>query len=275
MKRVLPNAYISRKSIPGATGFNVMNTHSVKLMPNVITKVHTGISCSIQDKALYLRVAPQRGLALRNISVERGVINSDYRGEIIILMRNNGPKPIKIGGRQRIAQLTFERLSVPQLLVSNGLDKTAQEDSTISGTSKPKVTVFRVNNTQSLLISNKRNRRMRARLISTPMVGPLNKNTPMGDQEVMKVAKLDDMVSEKVHPFLNMQFQEPPPQASENLRSSSSPHKTPADTVNTSLPKMMTFTHDPFLQSIGLSAGTSTTIIVTPVVMILPKSILV
>ena len=89
-------------------------------------------------------------------------------------MMNNGPKPVKIGGRERIAQLILDRISIPQLIVPDDLDKAKEGKKTFGGTSEQKVTVFRVNSKQSLFIPNKRNRRMLDRFISTPMIGPLN-----------------------------------------------------------------------------------------------------
>ncbi len=64
--------------------------------------VGTGLSLSL-PQGTYGRIAPRSGLALRNgISIGGGVIDSDYRGEVKVIIHNLDGKEdfqIKIGDR--------------------------------------------------------------------------------------------------------------------------------------------------------------------------------
>ena len=56
-------------------------------------------------KGTYVRISPRSGLAYKNqLDVLAGVIDSDYRGTIKIMLQNPGQEPVTITTGQRIAQ---------------------------------------------------------------------------------------------------------------------------------------------------------------------------
>ena len=60
----------------------------------------------------YARIAPRSGLALKhNLSIGAGVVDADYRGEVGILLINNGTAPYHVAVGDRIAQLVLEKIS--------------------------------------------------------------------------------------------------------------------------------------------------------------------
>mgnify|MGYP003476746346 CR=1 FL=1 len=66
---------------------------------------------------LYGRIAPRSGLAIQNmISVGGGVIDSDFRGNVTVILFNHGTQSLCVGRGQRIAQLIFEKIEIPILL---------------------------------------------------------------------------------------------------------------------------------------------------------------
>jgi dUTP pyrophosphatase len=86
--------------------------------------VPTGLAIAIPP-GLYGRVAPRSGLALRaGIDVGAGVIDPDYRDELLILLFNFGGRPFEVRVGERIAQLVFERIAAPEVLVTETLDAT-------------------------------------------------------------------------------------------------------------------------------------------------------
>lgn len=69
----------------------------------------TGIKMSFSEAGWYARIAPRSGLAAKNgIDVMAGVVDSDYRGEIMVCLINHGDSPVVIKNGDRIAQLIFE-----------------------------------------------------------------------------------------------------------------------------------------------------------------------
>lgn len=69
----------------------------------------TGLKMGFCELGWYARIAPRSGLAVKQgIDVLAGVIDADYRGEIMVCLINHGEKPVTIKNGDRIAQLIFE-----------------------------------------------------------------------------------------------------------------------------------------------------------------------
>ena len=73
------------------------------------------------------QVRPRSGLALKNsvtVLNSPGTIDSDYRGEIAVILINHGKSIFSINRGMRIAQLVFINLPRVKLVESNSLDDT-------------------------------------------------------------------------------------------------------------------------------------------------------
>lgn len=82
-------------------------TGAINIKPGESTMVHTGIAVAIPDGHVGLvfarsGLACKRGLAPAN---KVGVIDADYRGEILVCLRNESNQSQIIGSGERIAQL--------------------------------------------------------------------------------------------------------------------------------------------------------------------------
>ena len=108
------NAVIPKPATPGSIGFDVQAIHTHTIQPNSIARIRTGLSTALPS-GMYLRIAPRSSLALQHITVEGGVVDGDYRGEITVLMKNNGDKPFDIIPKDKIAQFIFESASSPHI----------------------------------------------------------------------------------------------------------------------------------------------------------------
>ena len=78
--------------------------------PGARVKIPTGIAIEIPHRHIVGLVFPRSGLATRHgISLANavGVIDSDYKGEIIVAMQNQGESEYVIKHGERIAQLVF------------------------------------------------------------------------------------------------------------------------------------------------------------------------
>jgi dUTP pyrophosphatase len=86
--------------------------------------VRTGLAVSIPH-GFYGRVAPRSGLAVKHgLDVLAGVIDSDYRGEIICALINHGDEAIRIDAGMRVAQLIIEAILLPEPVWSEDLSET-------------------------------------------------------------------------------------------------------------------------------------------------------
>lgn len=109
MIRVISTKYQLEKGTSNSAGYDLKCCESGNIEPNCRKSISTGIRLEI-PKNYYGRVAPRSGLALRNgINVLAGVIDSDYRGEIFVILHNTDDKPFLYERGDKIAQIIFEK----------------------------------------------------------------------------------------------------------------------------------------------------------------------
>jgi dUTP pyrophosphatase len=91
----------------GAAGLDVVAAETVTLAPGARHAVATGFSIAIPD-GFEVQVRPRSGLALRHGITclnTPGTIDSDYRGEVKVILANLGAEPFEVVRGERIAQL--------------------------------------------------------------------------------------------------------------------------------------------------------------------------
>jgi dUTP pyrophosphatase len=91
----------------GAAGMDVVAAEDVDLAPGQRHAVATGFQVAIPH-GYEIQVRPRSGLAFKHgLSVPNapGTIDSDYRGELKVLLINHGDQPFAIRRGERIAQL--------------------------------------------------------------------------------------------------------------------------------------------------------------------------
>lgn len=100
---------LPKYATPGAAGMDVLSAEDVVLEPGMRHPVATGLAVAIPD-GFEIQVRPRSGLALKHgVSVPNtpGTIDSDYRGELKVIMINFGSEPFAIHRGDRIAQLVL------------------------------------------------------------------------------------------------------------------------------------------------------------------------
>ena len=113
----------------GAAGMDVLAAEDVTLPAGGRHAVATGLSLAI-PAGFEIQVRPRSGLALKHgISVPNapGTIDSDYRGELKIILINHGADPFEIRRGERIAQL------VPAPVLKADFAEVAELDATDRG----------------------------------------------------------------------------------------------------------------------------------------------
>lgn len=100
---------LPRYATPGAAGMDVVSAEDVTLNPGARYPVATGLALAI-PAGYEIQVRPRSGLALKHgITVPNtpGTIDSDYRGELKVIMINHGAEPFPIARGDRVAQLVL------------------------------------------------------------------------------------------------------------------------------------------------------------------------
>ena len=109
IKKLDPTAQIPSYKTEGASGMDLMAfiNEPIELKPKSSCLVPTGLSVAFSND-YEIQIRPRSGLAAKkNISVLNtpGTIDSDYRGEIKIILFNHGDKEFIINNKDRIAQM--------------------------------------------------------------------------------------------------------------------------------------------------------------------------
>jgi dUTP pyrophosphatase len=93
----------------GAAGMDVVSAEDVVIAPGARHAVATGLAVAIPE-GYEIQVRPRSGLALKHgITVPNtpGTIDSDYRGELKVILINLGHEPFTIARGDRVAQLVL------------------------------------------------------------------------------------------------------------------------------------------------------------------------
>jgi dUTP pyrophosphatase len=112
----------------GAAGMDVVAAEDVTLAPGGRHAVATGFALAIPP-GYEVQVRPRSGLALKHgISLPNtpGTIDSDYRGELKIIMINLGAEPFAIARGDRVAQLVVAPVQPARFIEVDTLDETSR-----------------------------------------------------------------------------------------------------------------------------------------------------
>ena len=116
---VLP-AYASA----GAAGADLRASEDVEIPPGGRAAVPTGLRLQLPPEHVGL-VWPRSGLAVRHgIDTLAGVIDSDYRGEVRVVLVNHGQTVFPVAAGDRIAQLLVQRVERAAFVAAAALEDT-------------------------------------------------------------------------------------------------------------------------------------------------------
>lgn len=130
-KRVGPiQVELPRYQTPGSAGFDLCAAiaEPISLGPGERRLIPTGFAMAIPE-GFEGQVRPRSGLALKHgISIVNapGTIDSDYRGEVAVVLINLGREPFVINPQIRIAQMVIARVEQPDLELVETLDETSR-----------------------------------------------------------------------------------------------------------------------------------------------------
>ena len=101
---------LPRYGSPGAAGADLFAAESVTVGPGERAAVRTGLEIELPPGTVGL-VWPRSGLAVRHgVDTLAGVIDSDYRGEVKVVLINHGREPFHVAPGDRVAQLLVQRV---------------------------------------------------------------------------------------------------------------------------------------------------------------------
>lgn len=109
------------------------------IQPNTVVMVNTGISVWIDDNETVGLVFPRSSMGKRGLMLANtvGVIDSDYQGEIMLLLKNISNEVVTIQNGERVAQLGFFSIKQPEFeIVAEFSEKTVRNTGGFGSTGK-------------------------------------------------------------------------------------------------------------------------------------------
>lgn len=106
---------IPARATPGAAGYDLRwhphheSVDSIRIFPGEMACLPTGWAVRVPDHCAGL-IRDRSGQAMRGLTTRAGVIDSDYRGEVGVIVTNETESPIEIRSGDRIAQIVFVKI---------------------------------------------------------------------------------------------------------------------------------------------------------------------
>jgi dUTP pyrophosphatase len=120
----------------GCAGADLRASEPVVLAPGARAAVPTGVRLQIPPGHVGL-VWPRSGLAVRHgIDTLAGVIDSDYRGEVRVVLVNHGEQPVAIAPGERVAQLLVQPVVRATFVASASLGQTGRGEGGFGSTGR-------------------------------------------------------------------------------------------------------------------------------------------
>ena len=140
IKKLDPAVELPAYKTEGASGMDLMAllNEPINLKPNSSCLVPTGIAVAFSSD-FEIQIRPRSGLAAKNnISVLNtpGTIDSDYRGEIKVILFNHGKDDFLINNKDRIAQMILTPVIKMELEEIDNLPETVRGDGGFGSTGK-------------------------------------------------------------------------------------------------------------------------------------------
>jgi dUTP pyrophosphatase len=141
IKRVREGAILPTRASTGAAGYDLYACISepVEIKPHDLCKIPTGIAIALPDSYTVGLIFARSGLGVKHGIAPAnavGVIDSDYRGEIMVGLCNSGSEPYTLSPGERFAQLVIMPVCEAMLEEADDLDETERGSSGFGSTGK-------------------------------------------------------------------------------------------------------------------------------------------
>tara|TARA_B110000003_G_C16531631_1_gene489142 strand:+ start:312 stop:749 length:438 start_codon:yes stop_codon:yes gene_type:complete len=140
IKKLDPAVKLPAYKTNGASGMDLMAfiKEPISVKPKTSNLIPTGLSVAFSED-YEIQIRPRSGLAAKNnISVLNtpGTVDSDYRGEIKVIIYNHGSKNFVINNGDRIAQMILTPVIKMELEETNNLPETIRGEGGFGSTGK-------------------------------------------------------------------------------------------------------------------------------------------
>lgn len=138
VKILNPDAIIPKYQTEEAAGFDLHSVEEKTIKAGERDVVKTGLAVAL-PKGYELQVRPRSGLALKNgvtVLNTPGTVDSDYRGELMVILLNTSKEDFAIKKGERIAQAVIKEILQADFAVVDELDSTERGTGGFGSTGK-------------------------------------------------------------------------------------------------------------------------------------------
>ena len=121
VKRITEKARLPKKHNNNDAAFDLYAIEEMNIPSGGTDIVHTGISIEIEE-GYFGKIESRSSLAKKGVFCTAGVIDSGYRGEVMIVVNNIGSSDYQITVGNRIAQMIIYRLQDVEIIETTELD---------------------------------------------------------------------------------------------------------------------------------------------------------
>jgi dUTP pyrophosphatase len=128
IKLLTSDAKVPIRQTKDSAGYDLYSSEPGEIKAGQRLMVNTGIAIKmpgITGMSIYGKILSRSGLSAKyGIEAGAGVIDSDYRGEIKVILYNHSNKDFKFDKHERIAQLVMHLIATPNTEIVKDLDNT-------------------------------------------------------------------------------------------------------------------------------------------------------
>lgn len=117
--------YTLQKGHDTDSGYDLKTTRPFKLLPNQVKLIPTSLFLEL-DKHIEAQVRPKSSISAKGILVHFGTVDSDYRGEVQVVMQNLNQYGVEFEAGQKIAQIVFSKKTDVELEQTNNIENNTQ-----------------------------------------------------------------------------------------------------------------------------------------------------
>lgn len=120
--------YTLQKGHDTDSGYDLKTTRPFKLLPNQVKLIPTSLYLELH-KHIEAQVRPKSSISAKGILVHFGTVDSDYRGEVQVVMQNLNDYGVEFERGQKIAQIVFNEKTEVFLEQTEDIENNTQRGS--------------------------------------------------------------------------------------------------------------------------------------------------
>jgi len=130
LEKIKDNAIVPTRSNELDAGLDLYSTEDYILEPETVQLISTGWRMSV-PKGYEIQIRPRSGLSFKHkimVLNSPGTVDAGYRGEVKVMLYNEGKKPYEVKKGDRIAQMVVNKIELWEPQVVASLEKTDRND---------------------------------------------------------------------------------------------------------------------------------------------------